>query len=411
MISIRGSWSAVGFSAVLFSTLITSSPAVADEAMNPAAAAAPDAASNERHLEPYIAIAGGVRFEDLDLREGQTTQERGLTVAVSRLGVRGRLGPYVTFVSAFEANLGGPLGYGASVWEGQAQMSVLDQYVRYERCGWHGTIGRITEDASLDFYSAHVADLLYADVYTRQPLLYSGVDRGTGLAVGFAPSSRLQFGLSAHATNPTGLTGTFLIGGELFPFDRPFSLAAAQVGRSEYTLPDQNLHIYFFTPSVTYKDDLLHIKVAMQGYRLDTNMANVTDEQIYGYNLRASFKLRLMDGRYAVFANASRNENEMLDPMNAGIKLVETYRSYTFGGGVDYQYWGDNGVGIQYVQVRQNEGMDPAVVDHYLNIGTTYWIQEGLSVGARVGWFIRDDEALDETYGHRSLFLTGRLLL
>lgn len=368
-------------------------------------------ALNDKHVEPFLAIAGGIRFEDLQLRDGQTSQQRSPTVAVSRLGVRGRLGPYITFASVFEANLGGALGYGASVWEGQAQMSVLDQYVKYERRGWSVTFGRITELASLDFYSAHVADLLFTDFYTRQPLLFSGFDRGTGIAVGYRPFKNWHIGLSGHATNPTGITGTFLIGGELFPFDRPFSLAAAQVGRSEFTLPDQNLHIYFFTPSLMYQDDYVQFKLAFQAYQLDTNMAIAQDERIYGYNIRASAKFAPKHAPYAVYGNLSRNENEMLDSTDASIKLVETYRSYTLGGGFDYNVLGDSGVGVQYMQVRQTEGIDPSVVDHYVNVGATYWIQDGLSVGARFGWFVRDDQAGNETYGHRSVFLTGRLLL
>jgi hypothetical protein len=354
-------------------------------------------------------IAGGIRFEDLQTREGQTTQQRSPTVAVSRVGIQGRLGERVTFVSAFEANAGGPLGYGASVWEGQAQLSVLDQYVQYDRAGFSVAVGRITDIASIDFVSQHVADLLLTDVYTRDPLLFSGADRGTGLWLGYKPLPQLQVGLSVHSTNPTGVTGTFLIGGELFPFDRPFSLAAAQVGRSEFTLPDQNLHIYFITPSLIYRDPIFEIKAAFQAYQLDTNMSIADDERIYGYNMRASVRARLLDERLVLFANGSRNENEMLDSMDATIKLVDTYRVYTFGGGVDYAYWGKHGVGAQYVQVRQSEGMAERIVDHYLNVGTTYWLQDGLSLGLRFGWFVRDDESQASTFGHRSLFVTGRL--
>lgn len=370
-----------------------------------------DSVLSTRKFEPFVAIAGGVRFEDIQLRDGQTTQQRSPTVAVSRLGLRGQLGPYITFASLFEANIGGPLGYGASVWEGQAQMSVMDQFVKYDRCGWSFTFGRLTELASLDFYSAHVADLLFTDFYTRQPLLFSGFDRGSGVAVGFRPNANWSFGLSGHSTNPTGITGTLLIGGELFPFDRPFSLAAAQVGRNEFTLPDHNLHIYFFTPSIMYRDDSFQFKLAFQAYQLDTNMAIATDQRIYGYNIRANVKLAPNDQPYALFANISRNENELLDSADPAIKRVATYRSYVFGGGVDYQLWKNNGIGVQYVQVRQNDGMDPAVIDHYVNVGATYWIQDGLSVGTRLGWWVRDDEAADALYGHRSLFVTGRLVL
>ncbi|MEM9488517.1 MAG: hypothetical protein AAGC55_05205, partial [Myxococcota bacterium] len=348
----------------------------------------------ERIIHPYLVIAGGMRFEDIVKREGQTSQQRSPTVAVSRVGVRGRLGPHIRFVSAFEANIGGSLGYGASVWEGQAQMSVLDQFVEYERSGLSVAAGRITDLATTDFYSAHVADLLYTDAYTRDPLLLSGTNRGTGLAVGYRFRPELRAGLSVHSTNPTGITGTLLIGGPLPPFDRPFSLAASQVGRNEFTLPDQSLHIYFVTPSLVYEDEVFAAKAAVQAYQLDTDMARSDDQRIYGYNLRVSLRAKLLDGRLALFANGSRNENEILDSMDVSIKRVETYQSYTFGGGVDVNYAGDNGIGVQYVQVREDLGMDNSgTVDHYVNIGTTYWIQDGLSVGLRYGMFLRLDDA------------------
>lgn len=362
-------------------------------------------------VTPYVVIAGGLRFESLQRREGETAQARHPTVAVSRLGVRGRVGKHVRFVSELEANIGGGLGYGASVWEGQAQMSVRDQLVEYDRWGLRVAIGRVTDLATLDFVSAHVADLLLTDVYTRDPLLYSGFDRGTGLMARYRVGDGMDVGLTFHSTNPTGLTGTFLIGGTLFPFDRPFSLAAAQVGRNQFTLPDQNLHIYFLTPSFTYADDVLEVKAAAELYQLDTQMAIANDERIFGYNFRASVKLALMAGRLVPFANASRNENEMLEPMDATLKLIDTYRSHVFSGGVDYNVSGQNGVGVQYAQVRRNEPMVGLIVDHYVNVGATYWLEDSLSLGARVGWFVRDDENQSERYGHRSLFLTGRLIL
>jgi hypothetical protein len=112
----------------------------------------------------------------------------------------------------------------------------------------------------------------------------------------------------------------------------------------------------------------------------------------------------------AAWINGSRNENEMLDPLDATIKLVNTYTVYTFGVGVDYNYEGLNGVGLQYAFTRQAEQIEP-VWEHYVNLGTTYWIEPGvLSVGARIGYYVFDD-AQDFNTGHISGFLTGRLIL
>ena len=88
---------------------------------------------------------------------------------------------------------------------------------------------------------------------------------------------------------------------------------SAQVGRSSSTLPDQNLHIYFGTPSLWYTSDRVEIKSAVQLYLLDTQVSTDSDEQIRGYNVRANARVKLMDGRLSPFVNGSRNRNEMLD--------------------------------------------------------------------------------------------------
>lgn len=365
-------------------------------------------------IDPIIQIAGGVRFEQLEQTPAETAQARHPTVAVSRLGLFGRVGEHITFASEFEASLGGGLGYGASVWEGQASLAVRSQYVRYTRGRLNVAAGRIVDESTFDFVSHHVADLLLTDVYTRDPLLFSGADRGTGLFAGYAVTDNLDLGLAFHSTNPTGLTGTLLIGGELQPFDRPFYLAAAQVGRSQTSLPDQNLHIYFATPSASWHDEHLEAKAAVQLYTLDTQMAIRDDDTIRGYNVRADLMGKFIDGRLRPFVNLSRNENEMLDAIDATMRIPETYHSYVLSGGVDFDYQGDNGVGVQYAVIDLHEpadGLDQHVREHYVNIGTTYWIEPTLSVGLRAAAFIRQVAGEEMSTGHRSLFLTARLML
>jgi hypothetical protein len=363
-------------------------------------------------MTPYVLIAGGLRFEDLQLREGQTIQSRYMvTTAISRFGVRGRVGEHVTFASELEAGMGGALGNGASVWEGQAHLTVRDQWVQYTRGGVGVTFGRLTDLATLDLVSAHVADLLLSDQYTRDPLLFSGANRGHGVMVRYQATPELDMGLALHSTNPTGVTGTLLIGGQLFPFERPYYLAAAYVGRNEFSLPDPNLHIYMATPSVTYRDSMLEAKAAAQVYALNTRVSDDDDAQIFGYNFRASLRLKLLNGQLAPFVNASRNENEMLESMDPTTKRLETFTVYTFTGGVDYAISGPNGVGVQYAVVRQDEPGVNRSRDHYINVGGTYWLEEGLSISARLGWWIHDERVQPELFGHRSLFITGRLIL
>jgi hypothetical protein len=390
-------------SPIVIALLLAASPATADDLDL-------EAVEKKVDLEPIGAIAGGMRFESLRQTPGETAEERHPTVAVSRLGVAGTIGDHISFASEFEASLGGGLGYGASVWEGQAALAVRSQYLRYSRGRASVAAGRIIDEATFDFTSAHVADLLLTDVYTRDPLLFSGADRGTGLFGSYALTDELTAGLAFHSTNPTGLTGTLIVGGELHPFDRPFYLAAAQVGRSQTNLPDQNLHIYFATPSVMWKDGFLEAKAAVQVYSLDTQMAIASDDSIRGYNLRANLMAKLLDARLRPFVNLSRNENEMLDTGDATMRLADTYRSYTASAGIDYDYLGKNGVGLQYAVIDLRE-VDQHVREHYINVATSYWIEESLSLGLRAAFFVRQVGGEDMATGHRSLFLTARVVL
>ncbi|HWN69817.1 MAG TPA: hypothetical protein VNM90_19380 [Haliangium sp.] len=381
--------------------------------VRPGAAPAQATGALAKVMTPYVVLAGGLRFENLQLRSGQSTQTRYVvTTALSRFGVRGRVGERVTFASELEAGMGGALGNGASVWEGQAHLTVRDQWVQYTRGDVGVTFGRLTDLATIDFVSAHVSELLLADQYTRDPLLFSGANRGHGVMVRYRATPELDMGLALHSTNPTGVTGTLLIGGQVFPYDRPYYVAASYVGRNEFSLPDPNFHLYMATPSVTYSDATFEAKAAGQVYALDTDVSEDEDPDIFGYNFRANLRLKLLDGQLSPFLNASRNENEMLQTvMNVTTKLVETFTVYTFTGGVDYAIAGPNGVGVQYAVVRQDEPGVNRSRDHYINVGGTYWLEEGLSISARLGWWIHDERAQPDLYGSRSLFITGRLIL
>jgi len=373
---------------------------------------APTAKPRGKWIEPYGAIAGGVEMQSLHQQPGQNTGTQNPTVAISRLGLRGGVGSHVTFASEFEASLGGPLGYGSSVWEGQAAIAIRDQFVRYEHSGFAVAAGRIDDPASFDFVSAHVADLLLSDLYTRDPLLYSGADRGNGLWLSYLLGTHVTLGLTAHSTNPTGITGTLIIGGKLQPFDRPFYLAAAQVGNSQNNLPDQNLHIYFASPSVIGHWDHLDAKAEVQMYSLDTQEATMDDQTIRGYNFRIGARAWTPTtiGKAAVFLNLSRNVNEILDPTSSKYRLPDLFHSYTVSTGVDVDYHNKNGVGFEYALVDTREP-DHHTRQHYLNLGTTYWIEDSLAIGVRAAVFAQQLSGEGMTTGSRSLFVTARLVL
>jgi hypothetical protein len=384
---------------------------------DPAAPAVEDTApapepAKKKWIEPFVAIAGGMRLESLHQPD---TVERGTqnpTVAVSRLGVRGGVGEHITYASEFEAALGGPLGYGASVWEGQAAIAIRDQWVRYARAGFAIAAGRIADPASFDFTSKHVADLLLTDLYTRDPLLYSGADRGNGIIATYDVSKHLTLGATFHSTNPTGITGTLIIGGKLQPFDRPFYLASSAVGNNQNTLPDQNLHIYFGSPSARVRFGNFEAQSEIQLYTLDTQQAIMDDQTIRGYNVRLGAKawLEAPGGRLTGFANIARNKNEILDPVDSKYRLPDLFRSYTVSAGVDYDYQKNNGVGFQYAMVDTREP-DLHTRLHFLNLATTYWIEDSLAIALRGSVYAQQISGEMMTTGSRSLFLTAKLLL
>jgi hypothetical protein len=363
-------------------------------------------------IEPYGAIAGGMHLQSLHQAADQQTSGQNPTYAVSRLGIRGGVGPYITFASEFEAALGGSLGYGASVWEGQAAIAIRDQYVRYTRRGVSVAAGRVADPASYDYVSAHMGDLLYTDLYTRDPLLYSGADRGNGLFGSYDITKHLTVAGTFHSTNPTGITGTLAIGGKLQPFDRPFFLAAAQVGNSQNNLPDQNLHIYFGSPSVMFHAEQFEAHAEIQMYSLDTQQAIQDDQTIRGYNLRLGARGHFATaiGTVSPFANVSRNRNEILDPTDSKYRLPELFRSYTFSTGVDVDVSKKSGVGANYSVVDTREP-DQHVREHYLNLGTSYWVEDSFAVGVRGSVFAQQISGETMTTGARSIFVTARLVL
>jgi hypothetical protein len=366
----------------------------------------------DKWIQPFVAIAGGMRLESLNQPDTVDRQTQNPTVAVSRLGVRGGVGEHISFSSEFEAALGGPLGYGASVWEGQAAIAIRDQWVKYKRAGFGIAAGRIADPASFDYTSKHVADLLLTDLYTRDPLLYSGADRGNGIIGEYDLGKHVTLGATFHSTNPTGITGTLIIGGKLQPFDRPFYLASSAVGNNQNNLPDQNLHIYFGSPSVRVKFDNFEAQSEVQLYTLDTQQSIMDDQTIRGYNLRLGGKawLETPRGRLTGFANISRNKNEILDPVDSKYRLPDLFRSYTVSGGVDYDYHKNNGVGLQYAMVDTKEP-DLHTRLHFINLAATYWIEDSLAIALRGAVYAQQISGEMMTTGSRSLFLTAKLLL
>ena len=110
------------------------------------------------------------------------------------------------------------------------------------------------------------------------------------------------------------------------------------------------------------------------------------------------------------FVNVSNNRNEILDSTDSKYRLPDLFRSYTVSTGVDWDYAKHNGVGFSYAMVDTREP-DQHVREHYLNLGTTYWIESSLAVGVRAAVFAQQISGEMVTTGNRSLFVTARLVL
>lgn len=361
-------------------------------------------------LHFYAAMVGGVHVETLqnpeDDAEGRTT-----TLALSRIGLRGQLSDHVYVESEFEVNAG---PHGTSVWEGQAAMQVRNQLIRYMNEGFRVDVGRVTDPSSLDYYSNHVADQLLTDPYTRAPLLASGYNRGQGAYASYEVVDGLKPGLSLNAANPVSTTASLVVGGTFPPFSRFYFAAHQQVGRDASSFPADQYHIMLATPSVLYENDLIEAQTAAQLFRVNTDTKTDDDQNIVGYNLRAGLKLKLMDGVLTPFVNGSRVTNSVVDPNDGSMLADYAYVGYTLSTGIDYNFWDKTGIGATYSLIRGRQGQQSRTTEHFLNIGSSYYLTDHTAVGARASIYRNCRETPDDPcvrQGSRSYFVTMRTLL
>ncbi len=177
------------------------------------------------YIKPILAIAGGLHVENLIQTLNRNRESRATTVALTRFGFEGKLGEYVTFRSEFERNI---RAHGSGIWEGTASLSVRDQVVRLSRWGATAEAGIILDPASVDFFSTHMADTLLADKYTRDPLLYSGFNRGQGVQAA-VHLERAARGPELHRRQPAEHLVVVPGGWHLRRWQPPLGAAAGQL--------------------------------------------------------------------------------------------------------------------------------------------------------------------------------------
>jgi len=388
-------------------------------ATGPASATEASAETTEWTFEPFVTVVGGVAWESIRHTEGadvdDAREDRPFTLGLSRFGLRGRLSERFSIESEFEANAG-PRAHGAGLWEGQAALQVRNQWLRFSDWGLTVDVGRVEDPASVDFFSIHVADLLLTDTYTRGPLLASGLNRGNGLHARWEALDGLSLGLTVNAANPTSNTGILAVGGSYQPFERFFDVAVKDLGQDESHLPRDSMHFTIVSPAVVWDGPWLEARLAAQAFSVNHNTETDSVDTIDGYNLRAAVRSRPLWDRVAVFANASRVTNSVVNPRDDGQTVEgQDWLGMTLSGGLDVRLLGKSGVGAQVAWVRGREGDEGTLrVERYVNVGASWYLDDATAVCARLGIYDKTDtphagEALSS--GLRSAFITVRTSL
>lgn len=375
------------------------------------------------YVKPVLAIAGGVHVENLIQTLNRNRESRATTVALTRFGFEGRLGQYVSFRSEFERNI---RSHGSGVWEGTASFSVRDQVVRLQR--WNTTLeaGIVLDPASVDFISTHVADTLLADKYTRDPLLYSGFNRGQGAQAGYEWNG-FRLGMGYTAANPLSTSSSYQVGGSFGGGSRFWERPLANYRNGQ---PDDDLHFQVFSPSLTYSHELFEAKAMAQVFDVNYQTTSRTDPLLRGNNLRGNVLLKLHTNVgiplfITPFFNIARVQNDVTNsaPGFADQLLNTRYTATTVSAGMDVNIQGRSGVGFQFARVADRSpgyvaatGNTPAsepvtrTTQMYLNIGGTYWFTEDVALGGRYARYQKKQDKQEDEIDN-SYFMTLRLLL
>ncbi|WP_205519724.1 hypothetical protein [Pyxidicoccus caerfyrddinensis] len=375
------------------------------------------------YVKPLLALAGGIHVENLIQTLNRNRESRATTVALTRFGFEGRLGQYVSFKSEFERNI---RAHGSGVWEGTASFSVRDQVIRLQR--WNATVeaGIVVDPASVDYISTHMADTFLADKYTRDPLLYSGFNRGQGAQAAYDWKG-FRVGLGFTAANPLSTSSSYQVGGSFGGGSRFWE---RPLGNYRNGQPDDDLHFQVLSPSVTYTHELFEAKAMAQVFDVNYQTTSRTDPLLHGNNLRGNVLLKLHTNVgiplfITPFFNIARVQNDVTNstPGFADQLLGTRYTATTLSAGVDFNVQGRSGVGVQFARVADRSpsfvpptGSSPATepvtrtTQTYLNVGGTYWFTEDVALGARYARYQKkqdnEEDEIDASY-----FMTLRLLL
>ena len=381
--------------------------------------AEPAVQSSGLNVRPYFLISGGLKYDIpkgppkyVDGRkEGSDVQNRAVTFALGRFGFKANWTDLVSAESEIMAS-GGTALHGTSAYEGQAALQVRQQTLRLHRGAWRVEVGRFIDEASVNFFSAHVAETFLQDTATRDPLLFSGFNLGNGIRGQLELVPGLRAALTFNAGNPVSTTSSLMVGGSYPPFERFYTQPYQSVSQVPNHFPDDTSHIMMLSPSLLLDTKYVDARAEVQGFDVNTNTNKEDDDHIRGYNIRGSVRLKLLDGLLIPFANTSYNRNDTVLANDLGKRAAERYQAVNLGGGIDIDvarrfkcaYDCADGFGVQYQQVQFQIGEGLVTTNRYLNVGGTIWIAPNVSFGTRFAYSTTKHEGAAETGANNPVF-------
>jgi hypothetical protein len=359
-------------------------------------------------LKPYAVLAGGLKGDNVIDKKGEDKDDRFVTFAVSRFGLSGTYG-----VVAIQSELmaSGGIGlHGTSAYEGQAALQVRQQLIRLTYEPVMVEVGRILDEASIDYISAHVQDTLVQDTATRDPLLYSGFNLGNGIrsTVALVPKM-LRLGLTINAGNPVSTTSTLAVGGTYPPFERIYTQAYQAVNQGPNHFPDDTFHAVVVTPAVLFDHQYVDARVAFQGFDINTNTTKAGDDHVRGFNVRGTIRGKFLEKMLVPFFSSAYTRNDTLQPNNLDHRSKDRYQALDVGGGLDvnisrrftgYEDAAD-GVGAQYQQVQFIIGEGVVTTLRYVNVGGSFWLTPNVALGARLALWVQQQKGAED-FGERT---------
>ena len=379
-------------------------------------------------IAPYASIVGGISVDfpiqyQIGKEAPSNFANRVSTIMMSDFGVRGALLPWVSFESELMAN-GGISLHGTSVFEGQASMQVRKQVIHLGKDWWSVEAGRVVDEASVDYFSYHIADTFLMDPATEPFLLFDGFNLGNGVRGTAEVLPGFRLGMTFNAGNPVSSSAILAFGGSYPPYPNIFTQASQSTLESASAYPADQFQAYVFTPSAMYKNKYFEAKTAFQYFFVNPDATNGTSPTLRGYNYRVNAAAHIWDDHFVPFANFNCGENDTVVGAGAGIDKISAnrYEAVGIGGGFDINYqkkFGNyNGFGVMFVQDESRVGADGIIArNRYYNVGTTYWLAPMVALGLRYAEYT--NESLNQppsptptpSTGTRTVLMTLRLVL